>query len=79
MQFKVIRVKVHNFCHSYIGAPTVWAGMLDIDVIFVNRPRLTVYLAFNAGSSRQGNALLASVGWNWVTAMYLKKTEDIRW
>ena len=58
---------------AYIGTPFLPStiGMLEMEVISFFLPRLTLNLALMAGSSKQGKARLASVGWNWVTAMYL--------
>ena len=47
---------------SYITAPVSSIGMFEIDDISFRRPKLTVYLALTAGSSKQGKARLASVG-----------------
>ena len=47
-------------------------GIFDIEVMSFVRPKVTANFALIAGSSRHGKALLASVGWNWVTAIYLK-------
>ena len=59
---------------AYIGTP-LWPstiGMLEMEVISFCLPRLTLNLALMAGSSKQGKARLASVGWTCVTAMYLE-------
>ena len=62
---------------TYIATPFPFSsiGILEMEDISLVRPRETLNLAFNAGSSKHGKALLASVGWNWVTAMYLWKGE----
>ena len=59
---------------AYIGTPLLPStiGMLEMEVISFCLPRLTLNLALMAGSSKQGKARLASVGWNCVTAMYLE-------
>ena len=46
-------------------------GMLEAELMFVERPKVMSKVAFSAGSSRQGNAWRASVGWNWVAASHL--------
>ena len=38
-------------------------GMFDVDSCVVRRPSFIVKLAFIFGSSKQGNARRASVGW----------------
>ena len=53
--------------------PSFLMGILDIDVMSLVLPNFTEKFALIAGSSKQGKALLASVGWNWVTAMYLER------
>ena len=60
---------------AYIGTPLLPStiGMLEMEVISFCLPKLTLNLALMAGSSKQGKARLASVGWNCVTAMYLEK------
>ena len=58
---------------THIETPLVLMGMLAIEDISFLLPKLTAYFALIAGSSKQGKALLASVGWNCVTAIYLKK------
>lgn len=45
--------------------------MLDKVLIFEGRAMLIVNLALNDGSSKQGKALLASVGENCVLAIHL--------
>ena len=45
--------------------------MLLKHVIFSSATSVTVNLALRAGSSKQGNARLASVGSIWVVAMYV--------
>ena len=57
---------------TYIGTPSFLMGIFDIEVMSFVRPKVTANFALIAGSSRHGKALLASVGWNWVTAIYLK-------
>jgi hypothetical protein len=47
--------------------------MFDIEVILEGRAMLILNLAFRAGSSKHGNALRASVGWNCVAAIHLGK------
>jgi len=46
-----------------MGTPSLPSlmGMLEMEVMFRQRPRLTSNSAFKAGSSRQGKALRASV------------------
>ena len=46
-------------------------GMLEIEDMFFKRPMCISKVALRAGSSKHGNALLASVGWNWVAAIHL--------
>lgn len=48
--------------------------MFDNELILSGLAMLMVNLALRAGSSQQGNALLASIAWNWVTAIHLKKS-----
>ena len=43
---------------------TDFSGMLDRAVLSLGTQRVTPKVAFRAGSSQQGNALLASVGSN---------------
>ena len=47
--------------------------MLEMAVMSLWRPRVISNVAFSAGSSRQGNAFLASFGENCVTAIHLKQ------
>jgi hypothetical protein len=47
--------------------------MLDTEVMLLGRPMLILNFAFKAGSSKHGNALRASVGWNCVVAIHLEK------
>jgi hypothetical protein len=47
--------------------------MLDTEVMLLGRAMLILNLAFRAGSSKHGNALRASVGWNCVVAIHLEK------
>ena len=48
-------------------------GMLDAELMLTDRPRVMANVALRAGSSRQGNAWRASVGWNCVTASHLSQ------
>ena len=50
-------------------------GMLDKAVMSRWRPKVTVNVDFMLGSSKQGKALLASVGSIWDTAMYLSPSK----
>ena len=61
--------------HTYIGNVLVF-GIFVIDVILVSRAMCTVNLAFIAGSSKQGKALLAEIDWNCVDATRLKLVVD---
>ena len=56
---------------TYKGTVSI-LGMLDIAVMLVWRAMNISKVAFIVGSSKQGNALLASVGSNWVAASHLK-------
>jgi hypothetical protein len=51
--------------------------MLDIEVMFLGRAMLILNLALRAGSSKHGNALRASVGWNCVVAIHLERMWNI--
>jgi len=53
-------------------SPSGLIGMFEIDDISLVLPKLTSNFALNAGSSKHGKALRASVGSNCVTATYLK-------
>ena len=53
--------------------------ILDKDDMFLSLAIWTVNPAFNAGSSKQGNALLASVDSNWVAATTLYKGYFQNW
>ncbi len=59
---------------TYIGTPLPPSliGMFDKVDMFCSLPRLTSKVAFKPGSSKQGNAFLAWVAWNWVVAISLK-------
>lgn len=48
--------------------------MLDTALKLLERPMLTVKRALRAGSSKQGNALRASVAWNCDAANHLQYT-----
>ena len=72
--FSVTFVNSWNMTH--IGTPSSTVGMFDIEDMSFVRPKWILNLAFKAGSSKHGKALLASVGWNWVTAMYLFRDND---
>ena len=58
---------------AYTGS-VLLMGMLETELMLVERPRVMSKVAFRAGSSRQGNAWRASVGWNWVTASHLQRS-----
>jgi hypothetical protein len=58
---------------THTGSVSPRWGMFDIEVIFEGRAMLILNLAFRAGSSKHGNALRASVGWNCVVAIHLQK------
>ena len=47
-------------------------GMFDTANLSSGRIIVILNLALKAGSSKQGKARLASVGWNWVVAMTLR-------
>lgn len=49
--------------------------MLDREILSMGLTSVTLKLAFMAGSSKQGNIFLASVGWNDVVAKYLSIRE----
>ena len=51
-------------------------GMLEMVVMFIWRPRYTSKVALRAGSSKQGKARRASVAWNCVTPIALRKEGD---
>ena len=55
-------VHTDNTYFTYIGTPLVLIGMLAIEDISFFLPKVTAYFALIAGSSKQGKALLASVG-----------------
>ena len=63
---------------TYAGSEGRSFGMLDIEVILFGRAMLILNLAFSAGSSKHGNALRASVGWNCVVAIHLYKDQIFR-
>lgn len=48
-------------------------GMLDSDVMLSGLTNIILNFDFIAGSSKHGNAFLASVGWNCVIARELKE------
>ena len=52
-------------------------GMLLAAVHVAKRPRVTLNVAFMAGSSKQGKALRASVASNCVTAKYLLNSSNL--
>ena len=62
-------------CGSTCIAVVLINGMLDKAVMSRWRPKVTVNVDFMLGSSKQGKALLASVGSIWDTAMYLSPSE----
>ena len=47
-------------------------GMFAMEINFGSCTKVKVNVAFRAGSSKQGNVLRASVGWNWVAAIVLQ-------
>jgi hypothetical protein len=47
-------------------------GIFEIELMSFLLPKCTSNFALIAGSSKQGKALLASVGWNCVTAINLQ-------
>lgn len=55
--------------YTNVGWPVF--GIFDKLIMLCGRASANVKFAFNAGSSKQGSARLASVGWNWVTATHL--------
>jgi len=76
----------HRICHlritenslkmvlaTHTGSDLPCWGMFDIEVMFEGWAMLILNLAFRAGSSKHGNALRASVGWNCVVAIHLEK------
>jgi hypothetical protein len=58
---------------THTGSDSPCWGMFDIEVMFEGWAMLILNLAFRAGSSKHGNALRASVGWNCVVAIHLEK------
>jgi hypothetical protein len=58
---------------THTGSDSPCWGMFDIEVMFEGWAMLILNLAFRAGSSKHGNALRASVGWNCVAAIHLEK------
>ena len=61
------------FQFNYLTGTVFLIFMLERDVHPLGRVIFTEKLALNPGSSKQGNAFLASVGWNCVVARYLRK------
>lgn len=78
------RMKLKKITHihtliQWINTHTGWEGpffrgMLDTALKLLERPMLTVKRALRAGSSKQGNALRASVAWNCDAANHLQYT-----
>ncbi len=58
--------------HPFGDAVVFVAFPLDNAVMSLGWVIVTINTAFMAGSSKHGKALLASVGWNWVTANHLQ-------
>lgn len=65
------------FVLFYCGS-VCFIGMLEWDLRVLRRPRVTWNLAFIPGSSKHGNAFLASVGENCVVAKYLYSKKAIK-
>lgn len=62
------------YYHTYCFFVAI-IGMLETVDMFFGLAMCKVKFAFNAGSSKQGNALRASVAWNCVEANHLYKVK----
>lgn len=70
--FSPMLTKALNLSHTYTGRDCPICGIFDMDVIFFGRAKISLNLAFSAGSSKHGRARRASVGWNCVAATHLR-------
>lgn len=61
----------HAAACTYTSVELLVLGIFDNDVMFHSLAIDILNLALYAGSSKQGNARLASVGWNCVAANHL--------
>lgn len=60
------------FTYSFGRSVTTLRPAFDMELMCLGLAIAMVNLAFRAGSSKQGNAFLASVGWNCVAPIHRK-------
>jgi hypothetical protein len=65
-----INLILNQITYTDSGCP-IFLGIFDMTDNSFGLAKLILNLALSAGSSKQGKAWRASVGWNWVVAIHL--------